>query len=218
MYKSHTYVKFIPENHYILFDAIGNGTVFWISFSDYLLLFVQLFCNRMDCSPSGSYVHGIFQARLLEWVAIPSSRGSSWPRDWTHVSKSSALQVDSLPLSHQGSPSDNCLHIEAQLIFSCLYDLLSTTWLIYYSSRLFLWNPGFLYIGSYRLWIQFHFFLYYLVALKFLFNVFLCLTLLLESPIRLDSPVRIFSQYWMAKADILVLILILAGKKSVSHH
>ena len=39
MYKSHIYIKFIPENHYILFDAIGNGTVFLISFSDYLLLF-----------------------------------------------------------------------------------------------------------------------------------------------------------------------------------
>ena len=40
----------------------------------------------MDCSPSGSSVHGIFQARLLEWVAISFSRGSSWPRDWTQVS------------------------------------------------------------------------------------------------------------------------------------
>ena len=33
--------------------------------------------NPMDCSPPGSSLHGIFQARLLEWVAIPSSRGSS---------------------------------------------------------------------------------------------------------------------------------------------
>ena len=43
-------------------------------------------CNLMDCSPPGSSVHEIFQARILEWVAIPFSRGSSWPRDWTHVS------------------------------------------------------------------------------------------------------------------------------------
>ena len=43
-------------------------------------------CNPMDCSPPGSSVHGIFQARILEWVVIPFSRGSSWPRDWTHVS------------------------------------------------------------------------------------------------------------------------------------
>ena len=42
--------------------------------------------NPMDCNPSGSSVHGILQARILEWVAMPSSRGSSWPRVWTHIS------------------------------------------------------------------------------------------------------------------------------------
>ena len=39
-----------------------------------------------DCSPPGFSVHGILQARLLEWIAIPFSRGSSWPRNWTLVS------------------------------------------------------------------------------------------------------------------------------------
>ena len=43
-------------------------------------------CNPMDCSLPGSSVHGIFQARVLEWVAISFSRGSSWPRDWTRIS------------------------------------------------------------------------------------------------------------------------------------
>ena len=43
-------------------------------------------CNPMDCSPQGSSFHGIFQARILEWVAISSSRGSSQPRDLTHIS------------------------------------------------------------------------------------------------------------------------------------
>ena len=43
-------------------------------------------CNRMDWSPPGSFVHGISQARTLEWVAICSSRGSFGPRDWTHIS------------------------------------------------------------------------------------------------------------------------------------
>ena len=43
-------------------------------------------CNPMNCSPPGSSVHGILQARILEWVAIPSSKRSSQPRDWTHVS------------------------------------------------------------------------------------------------------------------------------------
>ena len=41
-------------------------------------------CDPMDCSPSGSSVHGILQARILEWAAMPSSRASSQPRDQTH--------------------------------------------------------------------------------------------------------------------------------------
>ena len=48
-------------------------------------------CNTMNCSPPGSSVHGIFQARKLEWVAIPFSRGSSPPGDWTQVSWSSCI-------------------------------------------------------------------------------------------------------------------------------
>ena len=43
-------------------------------------------CDHMDCSPPGSCVHGILQARILEWVAISYSRGSSGPSDWTRVS------------------------------------------------------------------------------------------------------------------------------------
>ena len=43
-------------------------------------------CHSMDCSPPGSFVHGIFQARILEWVAISFSRGSSQLRDQTWVS------------------------------------------------------------------------------------------------------------------------------------
>ena len=46
-------------------------------------------CDPMDNSLPGSSVHGILQARILEWVAVPSSRGSSWPRDQTHISSGS---------------------------------------------------------------------------------------------------------------------------------
>ena len=42
-------------------------------------------CNPMDYSPPGSFVHGILQSRTLERVAMPSSRGSSWPRDQTYI-------------------------------------------------------------------------------------------------------------------------------------
>ena len=43
-------------------------------------------CDPIDCSPPGSTVHGIFQARILQWVAISFSRGSSRPRDPTYMS------------------------------------------------------------------------------------------------------------------------------------
>ena len=43
-------------------------------------------CDPVDCSLPGSSVHGILQAKIWEWVAIPSCRGSYWPMDQTHVS------------------------------------------------------------------------------------------------------------------------------------
>ena len=45
--------------------------------------------DLLDCSPPGSSAHGILQAKVLEWVAISFSRGSSWPWSWTHVSYAS---------------------------------------------------------------------------------------------------------------------------------
>ena len=52
---------------------------------------VQL-CDPMDCSLPDSSIYGILQARILEWVARPSSRGSSQPRDWTHISNVSPIE------------------------------------------------------------------------------------------------------------------------------
>ena len=57
-------------------------------------------CDSMDCSPPVSCVPGIFQSRILDWVAISFSRGSCWHRDQP---TSSAWQADSLPLSHLGN-------------------------------------------------------------------------------------------------------------------
>ena len=47
------------------------------------LSYIQLFCSPMDCRLPGFSIHGIFQAKILEQVAISFFRGSSWPRDWT---------------------------------------------------------------------------------------------------------------------------------------
>ena len=58
-------------------------TLFFLIF---FFFYVLLFCNPMNCSPPGFSVHWISQARILEWVAISFSKGSSQPRDGTHVS------------------------------------------------------------------------------------------------------------------------------------
>ena len=72
----------------------------------HMLLLAQLcptLCDPMDCSLPGSSFHGIFQARILEWVAIPSPGGLP---DSGIKPASSAWQADSLHLSHLGSPSN----------------------------------------------------------------------------------------------------------------
>ena len=58
-------------------------------------------CDPMDCSPSGSSVHGILQARIPEWVARPFSRESSYPGT---EPKSLTLEADSLPSEPLGKP------------------------------------------------------------------------------------------------------------------
>ena len=63
-------------------------------------------CDPMDYNLPGSSVHGILQARILEWVAISHSRGSSWPRDQTHVSFISCIGRRVLyNQHHMGSPT-----------------------------------------------------------------------------------------------------------------
>ena len=76
-------------------------------------------CNTMDCSPPGFSVHGTLQARILECVAMPSSRGSSWSRDWTQVSYVSCIrQAGSLPLAPSGKPVEFVYWGEKGLYFT----------------------------------------------------------------------------------------------------
>ena len=58
-------------------------------------------CDPINCSPSGSFVRGIFQARKLEWVTISFSRVSSQSRDWTQISRNCRQTL--YHLSHQQS-------------------------------------------------------------------------------------------------------------------
>ena len=60
--------------------------------------------NPLDCSPPGSSVHGILLARILEWVAMLSSRGFSQPRDRTHVSRGSCIEGRFFTAEPPGKP------------------------------------------------------------------------------------------------------------------
>ena len=89
--------------------------------------FVWLFCDPMERKLSGSSVHGILQARTLECVAMPSSRGSSWPRDQTHISYVSCTGKR-LPYHHCHLGSPSSLISQSHLIHFCLpCNLLCTT-------------------------------------------------------------------------------------------
>ena len=72
-------------------------------------------CDPMDCSPPGSSVHGILQARILEWVAISFSRGSSWSKDWTHVS---CIGRQILYHAPPGKPKFYCRKLDKKLIYN----------------------------------------------------------------------------------------------------
>ena len=61
-------------------------------------------CDPMDCSLPGFSVHGIFQTRILEWVSMPSSRGSFWPRDWSWGSSSPAVAGKFFTIVPWGKP------------------------------------------------------------------------------------------------------------------
>ena len=83
----------------------------WIPEQEHFLLCVcahlcLTLCNPMDCSPPGSSVRGFLHAGIVKWVAVPFSRGSSWPGDWTHVSCVSCIGRWVLFYSnHLGSPT-----------------------------------------------------------------------------------------------------------------
>ena len=81
-------------------------------------------CDAMDCSPPHFSVHGILQARILEWVAMPSSRGSSWPRDGTHGSYASCICRQVLYYTTSATweaPEELLVHIKWWLLLS-LYE------------------------------------------------------------------------------------------------
>ena len=72
---------------------------------DHVTQWCLTLCDPMDCSLPGSSIHGVFQARILEWVAMSFSRGFSWPMDWTCVSCSAGRFFTTEP---PGKPMSSC--------------------------------------------------------------------------------------------------------------
>ena len=68
--------------------------------------------NHMDCSPPGSSVHGILQTRILEWVSMSSSRGSSQPKDWNTSLGSSCIVGVFFTAEPLGMPSKRARHLK----------------------------------------------------------------------------------------------------------
>ena len=90
-------IAFLPRSKHLLISFSTHTIILKTGlhlgqFNLPLLLGIQscpTLCDLMDWSPPGSYVHGILQERVLQWVAMSFSRGSSQPRDGTHASPAS---------------------------------------------------------------------------------------------------------------------------------
>ena len=144
VYKPHLFIHSFIDGYLVCFHllAILNNVamhtnfclspwfqIFWVdtqnSWKKMKVLVFQLcptLWDSIDNSPPSSSVYGILQARILEWVAIPFSRGSSWPRDWT---PSPTFQADSL-LSKPGSYGNSMFKFfrNNHTIFRSVYTIL----------------------------------------------------------------------------------------------
>ena len=130
------FLYFLLETIYFIFRTIIHASsyseffmwyhmcakVYFLACESEGALSCSTLCDPMDCNLPGSSVDGIFQARLLEWVAISLSGGSSQHRDWTQVSHIAGRLYH---LSHQGTYPSNCSNkLFTKILLSplvCLY-------------------------------------------------------------------------------------------------
>ena len=89
-------------------------------------------CDPMDCSPPGSFFHGILQARILEWVANPFSRGSSHPGI---EPRCPAVQADSLPSEPPGKPNNT--RVGSLPLFQRIFPIQELNWVCCIAGRFF---------------------------------------------------------------------------------
>ena len=103
------------------FKQVNHSTLLGLFWQDSVNCFCFItkscptLCNPVDCSPPGSSVHGILQARWQGWAAMPSSRGSSWPRDLNGSPASPALAGRFLTTEPPGRPLS--IHRTGETVF-----------------------------------------------------------------------------------------------------
>ena len=94
-------LRIYSYRHFLVY-IFSNDSIRFRKYGDGLFAYVMFYsCDSMECSLPGSSVHEIYQARILEWIAISFSRWSSRPRNRTWVS---TLQADALPSEPPGKP------------------------------------------------------------------------------------------------------------------
>ena len=110
--------KWVSSSHQVAklseFQLQHLGFIIWPAQCSAADTIDWIYIDPMDCSPPGSSVHGVLRARVLEWVAMPSSRGSSQPRSPT-------LQVYSLLSETPGEPILTKLIFSAEWLTLCIY-------------------------------------------------------------------------------------------------
>ena len=110
------------KNYVLNFTSFGNIQVYRMCVYIYMCVCMYMLCvcskllrscltlcDPIDHSSPGSSVHGIFQARILEWVAMPSPKGSSWPRHWTCISYVSCTGRRVIYTSAAKKPKQECV-------------------------------------------------------------------------------------------------------------
>ena len=105
-------------------------------------------CDPIDCRPSGSSVHSISQARILEWAAIFFSRGSSWARDQTHIC---VFHIDGQILYHWAT-WEACIVLNIYFLDLNIYIFLNG--ILNYFKDVKVWILLFLYVWMHRLYFS----------------------------------------------------------------
>ena len=132
----HSFLRVIKHNSILndlRYTAIKNRNLFNILISSISEIYCPLdllpgvevlvtqscptLCDPLNCSPLGASIHGILQARILEWVAIPFSKASFWPRDWTCLPHCRQIlyRLTQGTLGHKGYIMEKLLVMRKQL-------------------------------------------------------------------------------------------------------